>query len=242
MHGMPSVSLPQVALTRVARLGANIVTVIHQASCYCWYGALRACNGITLKTSANTDTVSQLALMPTHSPTLHPHLIAWHTCSPRCPPSQPRYSIFRLFDDVLLLGKGGCAPAGSSWACLWLPASTAPRGQQRPAWLAGIKSSGQQALKRSACNHPTRAGAWCTWAPPASRCPTSRPSALRCLPTRTRRVGGRSPCCVQAVPWTAMLRCSPGDNILLLPLLLHFAHALLKAAHSLPLPQTLPWT
>ena len=28
------------------------------------------------------------------------------------PSLQPRYSIFRLFDDVLLLGKGGCVKLG----------------------------------------------------------------------------------------------------------------------------------
>lgn len=38
---------------------------------------------------------------------------------PRSPPMQPRYSIFRLFDDVLLLGKGGCVPPSPSMNMYW---------------------------------------------------------------------------------------------------------------------------
>lgn len=49
--------------------------------------------------------------LPLHSLPLH---------VPRSPPMQPRYSIFRLFDDVLLLGKDGCVPSGPSMLAPWI--------------------------------------------------------------------------------------------------------------------------
>lgn len=69
-------------------------------------------------------------------------------CLPACPP-QPRFSIFRMFDDVLLLGKGGhLAYAGPSRLALRyleslgfaLPPNENPAGERQMA--------GQQAPQR----------------------------------------------------------------------------------------------
>lgn len=71
----------------------------------------------------------------------HPHpscctlICSQAPCSPPFP--QPRYSIFRLFDDVLLLGKGGCVKlAAAGLAAVHAGASSGPA-----AWPLHVYSS-----------------------------------------------------------------------------------------------------
>lgn len=101
----------QGALTRMARLGCTIVAVVHQASII-WPGMGRTFLGSVLSVIRTGGDSSVVCPSRTSTQALPAN------CLPACPTPpapQPRFAIFRMFDDVLLLGKGGhLAYAGPS--------------------------------------------------------------------------------------------------------------------------------
>lgn len=89
---------------RMARLGMNVITVVHQVlpqGCLpCKASTLCGLEPLCCEAAAcQCCGYDASGLLPPHVPTL-----ALSLCLPLL---QPRFSIFRMFDDVMLLGKGG---------------------------------------------------------------------------------------------------------------------------------------